>query len=120
MDGHQFGQLKNAIVLAAAYFPGAFAQVSSVLKGLTAEFGMGSGVAPSRNHQNNGVFYRHRRQNKGLKRQKCGKIKRLISTARLKPLLALHLRPIKVIIFDQPMKPNLGDSFALRCFQRLS
>jgi len=35
-------------------------------------------------------------------------------------LLALHLRPIKVIIFDQPMKPNLGDSFALRCFQRLS
>ena len=35
------------MVLAAAYFPRAYAQVSSALKVLTSEFGMGSGVAPS-------------------------------------------------------------------------
>ena len=53
-------------------------------------------------------------------KQKCGKIRWLISTPRLKPLRALHLEPIKVIFSDQPMKPNLEDGFTLRCFQRLS
>jgi hypothetical protein len=38
---------KNTIILAATYLPRAQAQVFSALKGLTAEFGMESGVAPS-------------------------------------------------------------------------
>ena len=35
------------MVLAAAYFPRTHVQVSSALKVLTSEFGMGSGVPPS-------------------------------------------------------------------------
>ncbi len=46
---------------------------------------------------------------------------RLISTPRLKPLLALHLEPINVIIsHESQMIPYLGDGFILRCFQNLS
>ena len=55
-----------------------------------------------------------------LDKQKCGRIKRLISTAPLNPLLDLHVRPIKVLFSDQSMKPNLRDSFVLICFQHLS
>ena len=55
-----------------------------------------------------------------LDKQKCGRIKRLISTTPLNPLLDLHVWPIKVLFSDQSMKPNLRDSFALICFQRLS
>ena len=35
------------MVPAPAYSPRAYAQVPSALKGLTSEFGMGSGVSPS-------------------------------------------------------------------------
>ena len=46
---------------------------------------------------------------------------RVISTARLWPSRALHLRPIDVIVCDGPVgRSNLGGGFALRCFQRLS
>ena len=45
---------------------------------------------------------------------------RLISIARLKPLRALYLRPINLIVSQESTKPYLGGSFALRCFQRLS
>ena len=38
---------KSVIVPAATYFPRAQAQVSSALRGLTSEFGMGSGVTLS-------------------------------------------------------------------------
>ena len=44
----------------------------------------------------------------------------IISTPRLKPLRALHLEPINVVVFHDPTIPNLRVSFALRCFQRLS
>ena len=44
-----------------------------------------------------------------------------ISTTRLNTLLCLHLSPINVVIFNEAITiPNLGDCFALRCFQRLS
>ena len=49
--------IKKTIVLAAAYFPRAQAQVSSALLGLTSEFGKGSGVTLTPSHQNNGLFY---------------------------------------------------------------
>ena len=46
---------------------------------------------------------------------------RVISTARLKTLPSLHLRPINAVFFGVPVrKTNLGAGFALRCFQRLS
>ena len=48
------------------------------------------------------------------------RMRRLISTARLKPLRALHLPPIDLVFSQEPMKPDLGKGFALRCFQRLS
>ena len=45
---------------------------------------------------------------------------RAISTARLRTSPPLHLQPINVVVFDDPVRPHLADSFALRCFQRLS
>ena len=46
---------------------------------------------------------------------------RRISTPRLKRLLALHLEPINVVISYGPQtNSDLGVSFPLRCFQRLS
>ena len=45
---------------------------------------------------------------------------RAISSARLY-VTVVHLRPINVIVYDDPQwRSNLGDGFALRCFQRLS
>ena len=44
----------------------------------------------------------------------------VISTPRLNTLLCLHLKPIKLIVYKWPIKSNLGDSFTLICFQRLS
>jgi hypothetical protein len=55
-----------------------------------------------------------------------GQASRLISTGRLNGLLHLHLRPINLVVSQEPSgglhhgKPNLGRSFTLRCFQRLS
>ena len=51
---------------------------------------------------------------------------RAISTAWLRPLLVLHLRPINVLVSNgpseglRPGKIGLGGSFPLRCFQRFS
>jgi len=44
----------------------------------------------------------------------------IISTPQLNLLPDLHLEPINPVIYRESMKPNLGDGFALRCFQRLS
>ncbi len=44
-----------------------------------------------------------------------------ISTTWLNPLRDLYLSPINLVIFKEAITiPNLGDCFALRCFQRLS
>ncbi len=46
---------------------------------------------------------------------------RAISNARLWTLLPLHLRPIYVVVFNDPMwRSYLGEGFVLRCFQHLS
>ena len=46
---------------------------------------------------------------------------RAISAARLNASLRFHLRPIDVVVCHGPLRrPHLGESFALRCFQRLS
>ncbi len=53
--------------------------------------------------------------------KKKGQAERQISISKLKPLQALHLKPINLVVF----KVSSGISFlegglALRCFQRLS
>lgn len=48
------------------------------------------------------------------------KDKWFISIARLSTLLYLHLQPINPVISGESMSSNLGVSFALICFQRLS
>ena len=46
---------------------------------------------------------------------------RAISAARLNVSPRFHLRPIDVVVCHGPLRrPHLGESFALRCFQRLS
>ena len=46
---------------------------------------------------------------------------RMISTSRLNTLLHFHLKPINVVVSDDPSgKIHLGSGLALRCFQRLS
>ena len=58
--------------------------------------------------------------------RRIGQASRAISTARLKALLPLHLRPINVVVYHGPSgglrrgTPGLGVGFPLRCFQRLS
>ena len=55
-----------------------------------------------------------------------GQASRAISTARLRGLPLLHLRPINVLVSNgpsevlRPGKIGLGGSFPLRCFQRFS
>ncbi len=47
-----------------------------------------------------------------------------VRTGRLKRSLAVHARPIDLVVFQEPThfcwKPHLGGGFALRCLQRLS
>ena len=46
---------------------------------------------------------------------------RVISTARLRTSPPLHLPPIDVVVFNDPLtRSHLAAGFALRCFQRLS
>ena len=51
---------------------------------------------------------------------------RIISIGQLNALLHLHIRPIDLVVFQVPSWPEgqrrsyLGNSLALRCFQRLS
>ena len=55
-----------------------------------------------------------------------GQATRAISTARLRRLPVLHLRPINVLVSNGPSEPlragkiRLGGGFPLRCFQRFS
>jgi hypothetical protein len=49
-----------------------------------------------------------------------------ISTSKLNALLHLHIWPINLVVFqgtaetEVSTKPDLGEGFTLRCFQRLS
>ena len=46
---------------------------------------------------------------------------RVISIARLNASRQLHLRPINVLVLNDPIRrSNLGEGFVLRCFQHLS
>ena len=55
------------------------------------------------------------------KRRIVKQVRRIISTAKLNMLPWLHQQPINVVVFHDPSgKLYLGNSLALRCFQRLS
>ena len=57
---------------------------------------------------------------------KYGQASRPISTGKLQPLLAFHIRPINLVVYEGPLGdlrpgiPHLGVGFPLICFQRLS
>ena len=51
---------------------------------------------------------------------RTGKSRRAISSARLNGSHRVHLHPIDVIVYDDPVRSNLAAGFALRCIQRLS
>ena len=59
-------------------------------------------------------------------KEKINAVKRLaVSTGQLKPLLALHTRPIDLVVFQEPShqrcgRPRLAEGFTLICLQRLS
>ena len=60
------------------------------------------------------------RQGREMQESLFRKRSRAISTARLYVTI-VHLQPINVVVYNDPQwKSNLGASFALRCFQRLS
>ena len=118
--------------------------VPSALRGLTAVFGMGTGVSLSlkppecqtaspRSRREAPLRGRFRPRTTevsaslpNLSQEKVGQASRAISTARLKALLPLHLRPINVVVYHGPSgglrrgTPGLEVGFPLRCFQRLS
>ena len=114
--------------------------------GLTAVFGMRTGVTRAINHQNKifknnaplAIEERHERPKPdtaklspvGQERRKINTALltipeelfcRLISTPRLNALRRFHLVPINVVISHESITiPYLGVGFPLRCFQRLS
>src|SRR5262245_66674137 len=59
-------------------------------------------------------------------KEKINAVKRLaVSTGQLRRLLALHLRPIDLVVFQEPSlqrsgRPDLAEGFTLICLQRLS
>src|SRR5262245_6550865 len=59
-------------------------------------------------------------------KEKINAVKRLaVSTGQLRRLLALHLRPIDLVVFQEPShqrcgRPRLAEGFTLICLQRLS
>ena len=63
---------------------------------------------------------------KGPIEEKIKAAKRLaVSTGKLRPLLTLHIRPIDLVVFQEPMstrdgRPDLAEGFTLICLQRLS
>ena len=118
--------------------------VSSALRGLTSLFGMGRG-APPRNSRHvtvsglgggrKGDAHTARRHDVSscwtpppraaadgrapLQGRRASP--RAISAARLNASLRSHLRPIHAVVYRGPLRtPHLGESFALRCIQRLS
>ena len=90
--------------------------VPSARAGLTALFGMGRGGTP-RLKPPRISLERSQQDPTSLPHGRF----RAISTGRLRASRPLHLPPIDVVVYDDPLrKSHLGDGFALRCFQRLS
>ena len=107
-------------------------RLPSPLEGLTAVFGMRTGVPPPIKHQHRAFNapkkIRTKKENQYTRLSlsvtrgiACVGFCRRISTPRLNALLHVHLVPINVVISHGSQTiPNLGVGFPLRCFQRLS
>ena len=107
-------------------------RVPSALEGLTAVFGMRTGVPPPMKHQHrelklsalvalNKTHFKLESNFYAFRRIPFESSDRRISTPRLNTLRCLHLAPINVVISHEPQTiPYLGVGFPLRCFQRLS
>ena len=105
-------------------------RVPSAQEGLTAVFGMRTGVTLPPNHQNRAFKFSY--DTNECKKKECmlryatptisfQEFCRGISTPRLNTLLRFHLVPINLVISHDPITiPYLRVGFPLRCFQRLS
>ena len=104
--------------------------VPSALRGLTAVFGMGTGVSPSPQSPENLSLKRTKSLSTGSGQSDrihwrrsgiIGQAERPISTGKLSASQRVHILPINLVIFQGSSgRPNLGGGFPLRCFQRLS
>ena len=98
--------------------------VPSGLRGLTAVFGMGTGVTPSLGSPGKGQSCWRQPKRRAPSAPKrpgpeahapskfYGQAERAISSGELHPLLGFHLRPIKQVVFLRPSYPaaaGLGD-----------
>jgi hypothetical protein len=93
--------------------------VSSALRGLTAVFGMGTGVSPAVRPPESRCQPKEAGAIANLlvvRRRRAGKVlwssRTAISTGQLHALLRFHIPPIKVVVFDRPSEAAaaaLGD-----------
>ena len=103
----------NRLVLASAYSREPYGSLPSALKGLTAEFGMGSGVTPSletpgQNDRHVGILGTKTESRMDIfrppvthkqYRNRCENVRSPVRIARLNALLHVHLRPINPVVF---------------------
>jgi hypothetical protein len=122
---------------------GATPQVPSALAGLTAVFGMGTGVSPppwppetvrspglqnivARRGHPSPVWPISVTPERSIASTSKFPSPRPISTGQLNALPHVHFRPINVVVWPRALpgcpcgRSHLGTGFALRCFQRLS
>ena len=105
--------------LAASYSSALLCAVPSAMKGLTSEFGMGSGVPPSPMPPSMIIDLSWRSKTHSLTNM-C-QVFRLFSIGPLNILLRLHSQPIDHLILMVSIGiPYLRVGLAFRCFQRLS
>ena len=101
--------------------------VPSAQRGLTSEFGMGSGDPPRHSHRPCKGSNRVRgvvgssTPGVGGESNETGQARRVLSTARLHVSPHVHLPPINVVVSHDPSgRIHLGQGFPLRCVQRFS
>ena len=85
--------------------------VQSGLRGLTSVFGMGTGVTPSLESPENLIPEKRRARKPEIvpellgataPSKSYGQAERAISSGKLQPLLAFHIRPIKQVVYLRP------------------
>ena len=99
-------------------------RLPSALAGLTAVFGMGTGVPPLHIPPRHWSLFIFEKNHCSVlhKAPLCVfVVARPISTPWLKPSRVFYRVPINLVVFEgSQMNSNLGNGFTLRCFQRLS
>jgi hypothetical protein len=94
---------------------GIYPQVPSARAGLTAVFGMGTGVTPPPWPPKTYMSSRLQELHSEHEHQKCNSSPRPISTGRLNTLPCVHLRPINLVVYQGPYPVNpVGDLISRR------